>query len=270
MLDVHTNLNRRRLLLGLASASAAGAAVIASGAVIGDTAVDAPEEGALLALGDALAPAAAKMKAANRTYWQVVREWAPKWPLAPDALVSPYYDSGIEERGLLGGTILPDGSPWKWVEPAQRTAADRARCITPAHRLEWQLGQVERTLNRKRSKHPLPADRLMQLEAERATLTDLLAIAEAYEAERARVLEASGYSDANAARRSAGDALEALIGKVMAERPCTMTGVLIQAEALEAYGLVPYHQARPEGWAWPQTIAANLLRIAREAPPEQV
>jgi hypothetical protein len=125
-------------------------------------------------------------------------------------------------------------------------------------------------VNRKRAKYPLSAEALLAAEAERAVLSDKLAAAREYEAATERVLAASGYQAAYARRQAAQDALAELVGRIMDERPVTMAGVLVQAEALSVWSRTPLHVFHVPGLGWSQVLAASLLRIAGEAPSEQV
>lgn len=257
--------NRRRLLLGLASASASGAAIVAAGVTVGavtaDTAHGATvaENPSLLTLGDQLPDAEAEMVAANAALRDVLRRWWSKWPVAPDAIVKPYRDDCALERGLDGSCIGPDG----------RRDLDKARPLFSSQQLAWDLDSVDRTMKRRRPRHPLSVEQLMDLEAKRAMLSDQLAQAREYEAAKARTLEASGYEAARDRQSAAREALLSIVSRIMAEPETSMAGVVIKAEALTAWANAPYHAFEVKGWAWPQQLAASLLRIAGEAPAEQ-
>lgn len=255
--------NRRRLLLGLASASATGAAILAAGTTVGAAVVDIangsePIESALLALADELAPAEAEMIAANTAFDGVVRKWWWKWPIAPDAIVKPYRDDHARERGLDGSFIGPDG----------RRDYEKARPLFSAKSLALEIASIDRAMRQHRPKHPLTIERVLALEAERAMLTDALDLAQAYEAETARVLEASGYALAKTRRDSARDVLLDVVGRIMAQPAHSMAGLVIQAEALTAWANAPYHAIEAKGWEWPQQLAASLLRIAKDTPAQ--
>ena len=240
--------NRRRLLLGLASASASGAAIVAAGVTVGavtaDTAHGATvaENPSLLTLGDQLPDAEAEMVAANAALRDVLRRWWGKWPIAPDAIVKPYRDD---------------------------CDLDKARPLFSSQQLAWDLNSVERTMKRRRPKHSLTVEQLMDLEAKRAMLSDQLAQAREYEAAKAQTLEASGYEAARDRQSAAREALLSIVSRIMAEPETSMAGVVVKAEALTAWANAPYHAFEVKGWAWPQQLAASLLRIAGEAPAEQ-
>lgn len=99
--------NRRRLLLGLAAASV-GAAV--APATFSSEPLAATENPALTILGDALPELTAEVAAADAAYWAIVREWEPRWPVAPDDLALRRYDERRLERGLRGWAIKADGT----------------------------------------------------------------------------------------------------------------------------------------------------------------
>lgn len=252
--------NRRRLLLGLAAASV-GAAV--APVAFSSEPLAAPENSALSILGDALPELTAEAAAADAAYWAIVREWEPRWPVAPDALVLHRYDERRLERGLRGWAINVDG------DPAAITSGLQARCIETAADIRRQVQMLDDYMRRVRSKHPLSADDLAISADKRLQLVERLSVADGYEAARRDVLEQSGYAAADARCKAANDALAAHAGKIMAESPVTMAGVMIQAEALEAFGMLRLAPFEVSAWGWSRQFAANLLRIAREAPPEQ-
>lgn len=100
----------------------------------------------------------------------------------------------------------------------------------------------------------------------RVELEALLEKAQWYERETQRIRTLSGYAAASRRERETAKSLERLIDQIMARRPKTMRGVLIQCQALKAWrGVSPWHQAvmihkgRPD---WAQSLAASVTRIA--------
>lgn len=268
------NLNRRRLLLGLASASAAGAAVVATGAAVSAAIVNATDaatlEGeTLLSLGDQLAAAVEDIRAANGAYWSMVDRWEPLWPSAPDAIVERFGHVQTEEKGFQEGSIMPDGTYYRltkgddWNKPHPKP-----RHLRKASGLATEVRSLDAYMKRHRPKHPLSAEQLMEGEAERAAAVDRLAIATEYEARCAEIHSLSDYRATRARRYAALEAAHQLIGKVMAETPVTMAGVLIQAEALDASKLTEHHHMLG-AYEWASNFAATLLSLAREAPAQQ-
>lgn len=236
------SLNRRNMLLGMASASAAAASVLAAEPVAASIV---PENLELLALGEQLPAVAAEMVASGSHYWAVVSEWGPKLPRPPEALVAGYDDPHDWERDLIGFGICPDGERY-----TGQASDGRPRTIMTAERLAADLRHTRRR-------------------DERAHLSDLLALARTFEAERAAVVEASGFVPVRQRQTLAMDAVADLVERIMRQRPETMVGVLIQAEALTAWSRAPYHRFDVRGFAWPDAFAANLLRIAGGSAAEQ-
>lgn len=267
------NLNRRRLLLGLASAT--GAAVVASGVAVGaaDVAANgakAAEGETLLALADKLADAVAKIKAANAAYWKMVRTWEPKWPSAPDAitLTGDAWKAG-EEKGFRERSIMPDGTYYQppagdeWNKPHPKP-----RKVRKADGYAVTVRAIDTYMKRRRPKHPLTAGQLIECEAERAEALDLHAIATEYEARCAEIRSLSSYEGIRDRRFAALASAHEVIGKIMAEKPLSMAGVLIQAEALEASKLTEHHHMLG-AYEWASRFATTLLSLARETPAQQ-
>lgn len=254
------SLNRRNLLLGLAAASAAATSTAALAVATGTS-----EAPALIALGDALPAAEADMLEAERAYIAIYRKWQPRWPLAPDEIT--FSGSGYHsncEKGIDGGSILANGE-----RPSSKPGAERPRNVDTADYFRHRLRSVDKTLVRRRPKHPLTAAEIAELQAYRADMALKLALAERYEADKAHVLAASGFEVASQRQRQTRDALAVIVGQIMAIEPRTMVGVVIQAQALTSWGKNPLHAFHIEGMRWPQQLAASMLRIAGEGPADQ-
>jgi hypothetical protein len=92
------DVNRRRLLLGLASASAVAATVS-----IPQAADAAPiENPVLIRMADELPAIEAECHAADAAIDSVLAQWRPLWPLAPEEIVYRDKHVGEKERGLWG------------------------------------------------------------------------------------------------------------------------------------------------------------------------
>lgn len=258
------SLNRRRLLMGLAAASAAaGVVAIQTGPAEGSPAIPA-ENANLIRLGDLLPDAERSMLDTETAYWAIARKWESRWPLAPDALDVGYFDQRREEKGLRGIAILPDGSVDRasYSEHRANPRLPRPRSIHKSDELREDIARIDRAAKRSRPKHPLTVAELMEMEAERAMLCDKLALALEYEAACDRVRKASGIVEARARKEAAHKALGVLVGQIMGEASVTMAGVIIKSQALSAWGKAPYHQFHIEGMSWPQDLAAEILAIA--------
>ena len=90
--------------------------------------------------------------------------------------------------------------------------------------------------------------------------------AAAYEKACKAAREASGYHVAKARAREASDALRDHVSRIMAEPVNGMAGVMIKAQALDAWGCVSQldkmHNLLDADWA--TALAADILRIATE------
>lgn len=96
--------SRRKLLLGLASASAA--AIAAPGSAE-PAILENPE---LIRLGDVLHSVASDYKAASEAREIIVREWGARWPLAPEALLyRRSWDRHAHESTIDGNPIVRNG-----------------------------------------------------------------------------------------------------------------------------------------------------------------
>lgn len=258
------NLTRRRLLAGLAAASTAAtiAAVPTLTAATGvPTLAENPE---LIRLGDILPGAVAEYHDAENAYRNIVREWGPRVPLAPDAIA---YDAGAGsdrwERTIHGFAMMPDRSLYDVPQPYVHDHP-RPRSVQTADYFAACLKGRQGDLVRKRPKHPLTALDVVQIEMEIGLLRDKVALAKAYEVERARVIAVSGIEPSQARLDAATDALATLIEQIIVADETTMAGVVIKAQAIEAWQEVAgWHRLLPSlKGAWGAKLASAILRIA--------
>lgn len=247
-----TRINRRHMLLGLMAASSAAAATTA-------VAVAAPrgtENAELLRLGDELAALETGYVAARKHQDDVARTWAPKWPLAPDAITTPGRKSwwGNIERTFYGGALLREGE-------------EHPRQLITSQDLEWRISNAERALKSKRigSGQKASGRDRQEWETELEECRRLLPVASAYEGETKCITEAANYTAAWKAVEVATKALSEHVASIMAQPDETMEGLLIKAEALASWGRV---KSTDQLWAiyvphnWHGQIAASILRHA--------
>lgn len=241
--------DRRRMLLGLAAASTAAAAPLAVAAA-------APAENAtLLRLGaetSALATAYRKAEAARSG---IVAEWGPQWPTVPEE-IRTRADSAEVAYDLEG--LWPDEFVKYWT-------ADQLQQRAAEYRIprQFRKGTSPRTI----------AKNAAWMEKRAQDMEASAVLSEMYCAERVRVREASGIMAARANERSARLAFVSHVASVMEIEPSTMAGVIVQAEALEAFSAVPPLQrsgdfslkALKDLPAWGERLAASILRIASAA-----
>lgn len=252
-------LTRRSLLAGLAAASAAVAVPVSAVAMQG------AENPVLLALAGEVEPIAAELIAANADLKNCRTEWEPRWPSIPDALKFSYQlGSHYSHAETLKGLALQDET-------------GRNVMVLKTEHLDKSAVAIRAALRRtRRSANPFRAHSSytwgLCLSAEEwavelEQIADLRAIAVAHEAEQARVREASHILERKARREAARTALADIVSRVMAERPETVEGLIIQAQAMEAWkGADPWQKAMlAMDKPWASDFASSLLRIARRA-----
>jgi hypothetical protein len=243
------SLNRRRLLIGLAAASTAAAVPAAAIATAPTLPAENPE---LIRLGDMIATVAAEFHAAAQNEESVFAEWNHRLPRAPHELRQSDGGTDDVERDLSGLGISENGQ-LVYVIGSDWFIHRRKGC--------------EKALRSKRPRHPLTAQQTAEIKDDLAQYRQWEATSLEYEAERQRVFDASGYAAVKAARRAALTKFGELIRAIMAEPAESMTGVIVQAQALEAWGAVPLLDqvlatvSDKEG-VWATRFAAAVLRIA--------
>lgn len=250
------SINRRRMLLGLAAASAAAAAVITVEAA--NAQLENPD---LIALSEELPAAVATYLAAKRAYkeWEKTVEAATPW--APDELTVPGtawpYDDrsqpGEPEGKALGGYL------WRVGDDFPR------RIVINSWNMRQRVWRAKADL-RKAKKAGIVADCLLA-EDEVKRRKALLATAEAYEREFAKVkTRATAEHDARSAYKAHTE-LEEFIAKIMATPDWTMEGLVIKAQALAEWDRVSTQRmekmAFNHGLDWHGQIAASILRHAK-------
>lgn len=244
--------DRRRMLLGLAAASTAAATATAA---LEPSASENPE---LIRLAKELPALADQYHAAWKHQRDTEAKWAPQWPTAPDEITQP---------GTKGGW----GGWEKTFQGAarKRSNEDHPRQLIPSSSFGYSVRRAERALKSKRLLTTGSAEgrTRAEWEAELAEDKRCLALAQAYEAEIKRISETSGYEASWKAHHAASNALADHVALIMAEPDRTMEGLIIKAEALEAWsGVEWFHRAtRPGSADWHGQIAASILRHAKAA-----
>ncbi|WP_439521089.1 hypothetical protein [Marivita sp.] len=236
---------RRRMLLGLAAASTAAATGASSG---GHTAT--LEDPQLLELGDALPSALKDFKDAETRVKQIEETWGAQWPV-PDSEIIRYGSGCKTHRDILGrGVEMPWG----------KSGVTRVHDLgTPEHfekSAVWNWKEYERCMGLKSKR----GSRGAKLWAER----DEAAIepARAYWSEVERITKASGIEAARKAEDAALETLKKLVGEIILYREQTITGLIIKAQALQAWGEVPtaFQQINSESPNWGDAIASTVIR----------
>lgn len=249
------SINRRRLLLGIASASAAGAAIAISSSAV----VAASENGNLLRLADELPTMEARYIAARNAKEAAYRSGMKRWPAAPKALFQSHYGSRSLERDVAGGAIKRNGdfsNIWELNDIRNRVFALHKAVHRPRKRPEQPFAIAFFTGTDTAEGWKLVLDEWQ---------TKLIA-AETYYSATERLRLESGYEQARLTDEAARDALVAHVASIMAEAPATMAGIIAQAQALATFGKVEkfYRVCTPESWPWASCFADNVIRIAED------
>lgn len=250
-------INRRRLLVGLAAASAAAATITAE-------ATAAPVENpTLLALIAELPAIAQAYHAAQRDYADMVKQWNAATPWAPDELTAPgiawphdpVEQPGKAEMKALGGFLWRKGDDFP------------RRIVVKAWEVDWKLLETKRAL-RKAKKYGPVADCLWA-EEEIKRLKTLYATAKTYETEFAECKKQAlaDHERLYPAKDAAHEALEKHIAMIMDTPDWTMEGLVIKTQALAEWDRVGTRGfdkvAFKHGRDWHGQIATSILRHAQ-------
>jgi hypothetical protein len=239
------DVNRRRLLLGLASASAVAATVSIPQADA--TPLENPD---LIRLGNELPAFERAALDAEAAVNSIIKEWRPLWPAAPEAIVCRmrYYGDEIE-RDLTG---------WGVTRPGE----EKPLRVWSAKDLAWDVSFHERQLAGKRIRSE---ERRASIRGKLKDLRLKIAIAKKYEAECARIQKASGIRAAQAREAETAKALTAHVDAIMELAETSMAGVMIKAQAMSAWGkcrmtsgLCGLLEAR----TWGPKFAASIIRLS--------
>ncbi|PSJ57402.1 hypothetical protein [Pseudaminobacter soli (ex Li et al. 2025)] len=242
-------INRRRLLLGLAAASTAAA----TGTVALAAEAAPAENPELIRLGEELPGIVEEYQTATTVRRAIIKKWLPKWPVAPDELLGSWSGFGSRniERDLLGRGIDRENS----------YGEKRCREIYTTKDLQRSLEWADQGVRRART------DRTRANAIEKRNKdAALLVVAKRYEATCQAIRDASGYEAANARREAVTKRLLTHVEKVLLEQAVTMAGVIIQAQALVAAGgIKPLYRWSAEATSevnWSERLAASILRQA--------
>ncbi|HEV2508654.1 hypothetical protein [Bosea sp. (in: a-proteobacteria)] len=246
--------NRRRMLLGLAAASTAAAT---ASAAVGPTPT-ATENPELLRLAEEMPALVDRYHAAWKHQRDTKAKWSPLWPSAPDEITQPG-----SNRALSGWEETFEGAAHT------RPNEEHPRQLIPSYSFRWGVLRAQRALKSKKllKLGTLEGRTREQWEAAMSEDRRCLELAEAYEAETKRIRRASGYEASWKAHHAATDALADHVARIMAEPDHTMEGLIIKAEALEAWNSVERWQRafKPASADWHGKIAASILRHSKSA-----
>jgi hypothetical protein len=236
------DVNRRRLLLGLASASAVAATVSIPQADA--TPMENPD---LIRLGNELPAVEARYLNAVAAVRAIAAEWSPVWPVVPAELV------GFSTRNNVENNIF--GLP-------VRGADGKFRTFKGAPELNEWKNMMERDLGRKQIKCE---KRRAHIRASIANHERQIAVAEKYEAECDRIVQASGIRAATRREVNAVKALANHVDAIMTLPETSMTGVMVKAQALALWGKMPSHDqniALFQALNWGPMFGASVVRLS--------
>lgn len=237
--------NRRKMLLGLAAASTAAAS--------GAAGKEAPKEAdELLALADELSDTVAAYKDAESRVSRIAREWGPQWPV-PDMRIVRYASDCRTHRDILGRGIQTE-----WGKGGIMRVMDLG---TPEYfeksaRAHWK--EYERKMQTKSQRGAKSERRWAERDEE------LIAPAREYWSEADRITAASGIEEAKAAQIEAMEALRQLVGRIVLYPEKTVTGLIIKAQAMQAWDAVDpfYWKVNLDAQKWAEAMTATVLRQA--------
>lgn len=236
-----TNTSRRTVLLGLAASATAASASVQAGT--------SSEDSELIRLGNELPEVSQTYLDARDKVRSINREYASQWPSAPESILG-FGGPDIERR--LNGTgierqLSHERQPQThYVQTPDQIADEQMRyehelglTSTGKWRRDWLEGRIERL---------------------KVALPD----AQQYEAETTRIKRESGYVVANDEMIAARDDLATHIEFIMQCEPQTMEGVIIQSQALSAWGDVStfWRITEPKAVDWPASLAQSILRLS--------
>lgn len=246
-------INRRRLLLGLAAASTAAATV--------NAAATPAENPALLALVAELPAMAEAYHVERHAYKDMEKKWNAATPWAPDDLTVPgiawpQWDDkqiGDAESKVLGGYIWREGDDFP------------RRIVVESWCVYGQLGAVRRQKRHAKKAGSLPD--FAHYEEEEKRLKKLLATAESYEASYSETKKKAraDHEAMSPVKYGARDALENHVAAIMDTPDWTMEGLVIKAQALAEWDRVGDGMEKlafKRGTNWHGQIAASILRHA--------
>lgn len=244
------NLDRRRMLLGLAAASTAAATATSAA-----TPMASSENPELIRLAQELPTVESRYRAAQQHQVDTKAKWEPLWPLAVDEITLPGRPgrSGWPmERTFQDGALYRAGE----IEPRQ---------VVPSYAFRCYAARARRALKSKKlAAGPVDGRTRSEWEAELIENERCFALASNYEAETKRIREASSYKASWKAHAAASDDLAAHVALIMGQPDFTMEGLIIKAQALNVWSRVDelYRRfGRREDWYG--QIAASILRHAR-------
>ncbi len=235
---------RRQMLLGLAAASTAAA----TGTANANTGQPA-ENAELIQMGDQLDGKLQRYLVARDQKRAIIKKWSPQWPTPSEEIIS-FGQHSKRYRGIDGAGIPFDrgfGEP----STVELGTPESFRASYEHHKAEYERKMA--TKSQRGAKFEK-----CRMERSRAAI----APSEAYWNEVERITEVSGIESAAKAKTEAMDALRDLVGDIIQCREKTVAGLVIKAQALQAWSQVDkfYQMVNPKAADWAAEMAATIVR----------
>ncbi|WP_417240600.1 hypothetical protein [Celeribacter halophilus] len=241
--------NRRSMLLGLVTATTA--------AVTGNTASGAPttnEAPELLALADQLEGTLQAHMKAKEEVARIVSIWGPQWP-KPDSRIIRYGADCKTHRDIEGRGIETEWGPG--IMRVQDLGTPEHFEKSAAHYRDV----FERKMKTKSQRGAKGARKCAERDA------SLIEPARAYWSEVDRIEKSSGIKEAIEAVSSTQDALKKLVGNILTFHERTITGLIIKAQAMQAWSKVDQwdRKMNPDALKWADAMNDTILRQTASA-----
>lgn len=158
-------------------------------------------------------------------------EWAPQWPLAPEACCQKFHGHEME-RDLTGMGLTRDGETAPWY-------------VKTAAQMECDIDTAREALAKDDKRKRSYGKRFRQYRHDEIAQAELgLALLPGYLAERERVKRESGFDAIDKERYRASDAVFEFARRVLEEHSLTAEGVRIKVQACAALGRMhPYDRS---------------------------
>lgn len=235
---------RRQMLLGLAAASTAAA----TGAPAAER--PNPENPELIALGNATPTLQRDYEEARAEARRIANAVQQEWPLAPEPILA-FGNGCLKETDVTGA-------------PIKRAAEGRGNIEQ-----HWRYGtpeyfEAEIQYHKNRIAHIMKTKSKRGLNFHQAWLKrseEAVPLSQAYVAEIERIKQQSGYRPAKDRQEAAYEAFSDHVSRVMAASASTMEGVVIKAQALQAWSTVePFYKAlNLHGVEWAEQLAGAII-----------
>lgn len=234
-------ISRRALLIGLGSASAAAAVVVAPEAHALPAITAAPgsnENPQIFVAYDRLRDAHAELVDAKAALEWLADEWKHLWPMAPEEILGiPRAEGrlgrleGKAEADIIGRPVMRETAAVSAWQALARSLPVTCFSVETSEDLEDRLNALTRRTPKGRTEASL-ARNTERLETELAHLRRAIPLAKQYEAETARLRDEAGVPQAEQRIEAAKARIHAIADDIAATEVFTLQGIKIKAQAL--------------------------------------